>query len=99
MSDRHHIEITRVARFERAPGIKLKKVGGSTAAYVGSKGAIHVLNPTAELLLRCLETPLTRPELVTLLAERTDGAPDVIERDLAELLPELLRLGLIRRAG
>ncbi len=99
MSREHRIEITRVARFVRAPGVKLKTVGGATAAYLGSAPAIHVLNPTAELLFRCLETPLTRPEIVTLLAELTDGSPETIERDLSALLPELMRLGLVERAG
>ncbi len=99
MARQHRIEITRIARFVRSSGVKLKQVGGATAAYVGGQPAIHVLNPTAELILRCLETPLTRPEIVTLLTDLTDGSPETIEQDLVELLPELLRLRLVERAG
>ena len=85
-------------RYERAPGATIKTVGESEAVYVGESRALHVLNPTARLLLHCLDRPSTVEELVLLMEQLTDASKAVLERDLDEVLPELERLGVVRRA-
>ncbi len=95
MSGSYRIEVSHTSRFVRAPGVKLKRVGRATAAYIGDPPAIHVLNPAAELIYRSLETPLSRDELVGLLGELTEASPEAIDRDLQEFLPQLLKLRLV----
>ena len=84
-------------RYERAPDATLKKVGESEAVYIGESRALHVLNPTARLLFHCLDRPSTVEELALLMERLTDATRSVLERDLGEVLPELERLGVVRR--
>ena len=85
-------------RYERAPDAKLKAVGETEAVYLGKSRALHVLNPTARLLFHCLDRPSTVEELALLMEQLTDASREVLERDLGEVLPELERLGVVRRA-
>ena len=83
--------------FRRRPGVKIKPVGRSVAAFVGEQLALHVLNPTARLLLEYLEEPASREELVLMLTEATDGVETEIQADLDVTLESFLELQLIER--
>ncbi len=85
-------------RYERAPDARLKRVGEAEAVYIGASRALHVLNPTARLLFHCLDRPSTVEELALVMEQLTDASRPLLERDLAEVLPELERLGVVQRA-
>ena len=82
-------------RFRRRPEVKIKPVGQSVAAFVSEQKALHVLNPTARLLLEYLEEPATREELVLMLTETTDGDEASIRADLQIALDSFLEHQLI----
>lgn len=85
-------------RWERSPQARLKSVGETEALYLGERRALHVLNPTARVLLHCLDRPSTIAELVDLMERLTDAPRERLEADLNEVLPELERLGAVRLA-
>ncbi len=85
-------------RWERSPEARLKAVGETEALYLGDRRALHVLNPTARVLLHCLDRPSTVAELVELMAHLTDGTRERLQVDLDEVLPELERMGAVRLA-
>jgi len=84
-------------RFVRSADVKLKQVGASTAAYVRDRKALHVLNPTARLLIEYLEEPAGFDELVLMLGEATDGSQEEIAGDLARALDGLLEQSILER--
>ena len=84
-------------RWELSTSARLKAVGDTEALYVGEQRALHVLNPTARILLHCLDRPSTLAELVAMMARLTDATEARLEGDLGEILPELERLGAVRR--
>lgn len=87
------------ARYVRAPAARLKEAGGRLAVYVPSTRGIHVLNPTARLLLTYLDEPAGVDELARMLVAATDGDEATIRRDLDEVLGELVAAGVVARAG
>ncbi len=87
----------REPRYVRAASAKLKPVEERLAVYVPATRGVHVLNPTARLLVTYLEEPASAEELAAVLEEATDGEPVVIRRDLADVLDEFLRAGVIER--
>lgn len=96
MTDLHGAQPSR--RWERSPEASLKSVGESEALYLRDRRALHVLNPTARVLLHCLDRPSTIAELVVLMERLTDAPRERLEADLNEVLPELARLGAVRLA-
>lgn len=84
-------------RFVRSPAATLKKVGSGAAVYVAGRRAIHVLNPTAHLLVDYLAEPASSDELARALEMATDGGGDAIRADLEAALDELLEQGIIER--
>ena len=88
---------TRPRRYVRSPEAKLKQVGGSSAVYLKSERALHLLNPSARLVFDCLERPMSVAALASRLSELTGGELAVVERDLREALPELERRGIVER--
>jgi hypothetical protein len=88
----------RPRRYERALGAALKRVGETEALYLRENRSLHVLNSTARLLFHCLDRPSTAHELALVMERLTDAPSDVVERDLDEVLPELVRLGAVRYA-
>lgn len=82
-------------RYVRHPDIRPKAVGDAVAVFVPATGAVHVLNPTAELLLAALEEPAGLDELAATLAARTDGDRRTIEGDLEATLAEFCALQLV----
>ena len=56
-----------------------------------------MLNPTARILLNCLDRPSTLAELVAMMSRLTEAPEATLEGDLGEVLPELERLGAVRR--
>lgn len=88
----------RPRRYERAPEAALKPVGETEALYLREQRSLHVLNPTARLLFHCLDRPSTARELALVMEQLTDASCETLERDLLEVLPELVRLGAVRYA-
>lgn len=84
-------------RFQRRRQVRVKPVGDSVAAFVRERKALHVLNPTARLLLEYLAEPASRAELALMLREATDGDERSIRTDLDETLELFLAEGLIER--
>ena len=70
-------------------------VGASTAVYVSASKAIHVLNPTAQLLFELLEEPTTESELCEALIMATDGDRETIVGDVAEAVADFVAKGII----
>ena len=62
--------------------------------YLPETGAVHVLNPTAELLFESLAEPVSLDELVALFAEITDGDEATIRDDLSRSLASFQKLGI-----
>lgn len=90
--------MTEQDRFRRRPEVKIKPVGQSVAAFVSEQKALHVLNPTARLILEYLEEPATREELVLMLTEATDGGEESIRADLDIALDSFLAHKMIEPA-
>ena len=84
--------------FVRSPQVKLKTVGEATAVYIPEQQAIHVLNPTAQLLFELLAEPISSTELADALACATDGNPRTIASDVAETLDDFVEKGLVVEA-
>ncbi len=97
-SDSEHRGEQSQPRWIRSPLAKLKTVGETEALYIGDSHALHVLNPTARLLVHCLDRPSTVSELVLLMEQLTDASRSRLEQDLNEVLPELERIGIVQRA-
>lgn len=85
--------------YRRCAGVQIKPVGRSVAAFVREQKALHVLNPTARLILDYLEEPAGRDELIVMLGEATDGSPQDIEADLDGALDSFLEYRLIEPAS
>lgn len=81
--------------YVRADDVKEKPVGGELALYVGANRSIHVLNPTARFIWESLREPLTFDELVFVLGEAFDAAPDVLRDDLREALDQFVSLHIV----
>lgn len=88
----------RPRRYVRAPEAALKPVGETEALYLREQRSLHVLNPTARLLFHCLDRPSTANELAQVMEALTDASRETLERDLLEVLPELVQLGAIQYA-
>lgn len=84
-------------RYAISTGASIKEVGEVLAVYRRDRRALHVLNPTATLLFHCLDEPATIPELAQLMGRFVEAPVDTLERDLAAVIPELVRLELVRR--
>lgn len=84
-------------RYARAAGATPKPAGERLAVYVPATRGVHVLNPTARLLLAYLEEPAGFDELARMLDQATDGDPAAIRRDLAAALEELVSAGVVER--
>lgn len=84
-------------RFQRSSAATLRRVGSGVAVFVAGRSAIHLLNPTAHLLVDYLAEPASADELERALAMATDGAGDAIRDDLDAVLDELLEQGIIER--
>lgn len=97
-SDQGRGDRDRARRYERAPEAALKQVGGTEALYVRERRSLHVLNPTARLLFHCLDRPSTAGELALVMEQLTDASRETLERDLLEVLPELVELGAVQYA-
>ena len=82
-------------RFVRSAEAKIKIVGASTAVYVPASKAIHVLNPTAQLLFELLEEPTTESELCEALIIATNGDRATIVGDVAEAVADFVAKGII----
>lgn len=87
--------LTETTIYRKCADVRIKPVGRSVAAFLRDKKALHVLNPTARLLLEYLEEPAPRDELVLMLLEATDGSKAEIEADLDEAIASFLEHGLI----
>jgi len=85
--------------FRRRIGVQIKPVGRSVAAFVREQEALHVLNPTARLVLEYLGEPASRSELILMLLEATDGCEDEIRTDLDDALGVFLEYQLIERVS
>ncbi|MFQ5526186.1 MAG: PqqD family protein [Thermoanaerobaculia bacterium] len=83
--------------YRRSAGVQIKPVGRSVAAFVREQKALHVLNPTARLILEYLDEPASREELILMLAEATDGREEDIRSDLDEVLVSFIEHRLIER--
>ena len=86
-------------QFVRRSEVRIKPVGRSVAAFVSERKALHVLNPTARLILEYLDEPASRSELVLMLLEATDGSEDQVRTDLDSALEEFLGYSLIETAS
>ena len=84
-------------RYVRSSAATLKRVGSGVAVYVGGRQAIHVLNPTAHLLLEYLAEPAPLDELVTALETATTGDRATVRGDLEAVLEELREHGVVER--
>ncbi len=85
--------------FRRRAGVQIKPVGRSVAAFVREQKALHVLNPTARLILEYLAEPASHAELVLMLVEATDGSEQQIRADLDNALGSFLEYQLIERVS
>jgi hypothetical protein len=81
--------------YVRADDVKEKHVGGELALYVGAHRAIHVLNPTARFIWESLSEPLTFDELLFVMGEAFDAAPDVLRDDLSEAIDQFVSLDMV----
>ncbi len=83
-----------MTRFVRNPAARIKRVGEKAAVYLRETGAVHVLNPTAELLFESLAEPASLDELVAVFEDLTDGDITAIRRDLSRTLVDFEKLGI-----
>jgi PqqD family protein of HPr-rel-A system len=86
------------ARYSRAEGAVLKRVGGAGAVYLPANGSLHVLNRTGEAIVRALEEPASIEELAVALAAASGSPVDAVARDVAAFLPQLVELGVLVEA-
>jgi hypothetical protein len=82
--------------YRQASQVKIKRIGDSTALYVGRQKGIHVLNETALFIWEALEEPFTADELLFMLTEVFDADPTTMKADLNEILDLFLHYDLIR---
>jgi len=82
--------------YRQASQVKIKRIGNSTALYVGRQKGIHVLNDPALFIWKALEEPFTADELLYMLTEVFDGDPATMEADLRETLDLFLKHDMIR---
>ncbi len=83
-----------MTRFVRNPAARIKRVGEKAAVYLPETGAVHVLNPTAELLFESLAEPASLDELVAVFEDLTDGDVTTIRDDLSQSLVDFEKLGI-----
>ena len=83
-----------MTRFVRNPAARIKRVGEKAAVYLPETGAVHVLNPTAELLFESLTEPASLDELVAVFEDVTDGDVAEIRQDLSRTLVDFEKLGI-----
>ncbi len=89
--------MSEVRVFRRRSDVQIKPVGRSVAAFVREQKALHVLNPTARLILEYLDEPASQEELVAMLLEATDGLEADVRADLDDALATFLENQLIER--
>jgi len=81
--------------YKRSDQVKIKKIGNSTALYVGKQKGIHLPNETALFIWEALEEPFTADELLYMLTDVFDGDPAEMKDDLRELLDLFLKYDLV----
>jgi len=84
--------------YRRCDQVKVKKVGNSTALYVGDQKGIHVLNETALFIWEALQEPFTFDELLYTLSEVFEGDTTKMKEDLNEILDLFLEYDLVDTA-
>ena len=84
--------------YRRSDQVKVKKVGNSTALYVGDQKGIHVLNETALFIWEALQEPFTFDELLYTLSEVFEGDTTKMKEDLNEILDLFLEYDLVDTA-
>lgn len=84
-------------RFCREQTTLSRTIGSEVICAVVDREGFECLSETATAAWRLLEIPLTGPDLMRLLADLYGVAAEAIASDVAALLDELCRRGLIRQ--
>ncbi|MDP8961426.1 MAG: PqqD family protein [Actinomycetota bacterium] len=74
------------------------ELDGETILYQEDSGGLHVLNPTATLVWRCLDGAVSLGELAGDIAAALGADPDAVGRDLLALAQQLDDEGLLERS-
>lgn len=75
------------------------ELDGETILYEEISGALHVLNPTATLVWRCLDGAVSLGELADDIAAALGADSVVVGRDLLALAQQLDSEGLLERSS
>lgn len=87
-------------RFAPTPGFRIEVLADSWAAFSATSGETLQLNAEAAAVLELLsEQPMVTQAVAHVLANDTGVAAQEIEQTLADLWPQLLTAGLIRKVG
>lgn len=75
------------------------ELDGETILYEEDSGGLHVLNPTATLVWRCLDGAVSLGELADDIAAALGADPVAVGRDLLALAQQLDDEGLLERSS
>jgi len=92
-------ELDRLAvRWERRASVHAVELDGEAVVYDSPSGRLHVLNPSATLVWKCLDGAVTGAELAIELSEAFEVDREAMERQIADVLTTLVAEDLIVRA-
>lgn len=77
------------------PDLLWEQLDGEVVAWSPDGAALHRLDGTATAVFLLLDGTRTAAAVVTALAARYDAPEDVLDRDVAHLLDELVRIDLV----
>ena len=84
--------------WRRDPDLPYQKLDEDTIVVDPRRREVHLLNETASRVWELLASPRSIDELVSLLVEEFEAAPDEVRPSIEELLSDLGAKGVLLRA-
>lgn len=85
----------RQGRPARRPEVWLRQAGDENAVYTPDSGEVYLMNETALAIWHLCDGATSPKEMVEAVCEVSNMHPDIVEEDVARILSDFDRAGLI----
>jgi len=85
----------RQGRPARRPEVWLRQAGDENAVYTPNSGEVYLMNETALAIWHLCDGATSPHEMVDAVCEVSNMHPDIVEEDVARILSDFDRAGLI----
>ena len=79
----------------KSPDLEIRTVGEEVLVHHPSTQKVHILNRTAGQILQMCNGETTQEQIVTVICAETGADKDAVSRDVAAMVEEFEKLGLV----